>query len=88
MGLEPVALDGDEEPVHRRNDEVDALGLPFVGSLPMFTQLRENSDLGEPGANFEGHPQLKETLEAIVRTLAGQVILQNMQSTGPELTIS
>jgi ATP-binding protein involved in chromosome partitioning len=63
------------------------LGLPYLGALPMFPELRVNSDKGDPTENFEGHPQLKAALEAIVQTLAGQISLKNMRSAGPELTI-
>src|SRR5207237_2915353 len=34
------------------------LGLPFLGALPMFTELRVNSDAGNPTANFQGNPKL------------------------------
>lgn len=64
------------------------LGLPYLGALPMFPELRINSDEGNPHKNFEGHPKLKEALEGIVSTLAGQISLRNMQARGPELTIS
>ena len=46
----------------------------------MFTELRVNSDAGNPTANFEGNPKLREALEAIVRNLAGQVSLRNLRA--------
>jgi ATP-binding protein involved in chromosome partitioning len=63
------------------------LGFPFLGALPLFPELRVNSDAGTPEKNFEGNPQLAECLMSIVRNVAGQVSIKNMQSTGPELTV-
>lgn len=63
------------------------LGLPFLGALPMFPELRVNSDAGKPLANFEGTPKLRESLEHILQNLAGQVSLRNLQEAGPELKI-
>jgi ATP-binding protein involved in chromosome partitioning len=71
---------GAEKAAHR-------LDLPFLGALPMFPELRVNSDAGNPNANFEGHPLLKESLEKIVQALAGQVSVRNLQGKGPELNI-
>ena len=64
------------------------LGIPFLGELPMFTELRVNSDQGTPHANFERNPALKESLEHIVGALAGEVSKRNMGEQGPTLTIS
>jgi ATP-binding protein involved in chromosome partitioning len=66
----------------------DQLGLPFLGELPMFTELRVNSDSGNPNANFEGHPKLVESLEFIVRHLAGEVSKRNLATPSPALNIS
>jgi len=63
------------------------LGVPFLGSLPMFPELRVNSDAGRPIANFEGNPKLKEALEALTKNLAAQVTLRNVQPRGPELNV-
>jgi hypothetical protein len=54
----------------------------------MFTELRVNSDAGNPTANFTGNPKLRESLEQIVQTLVGEVSKRNMQPSGPELTIN
>ena len=64
------------------------LGLPFLGAIPMFPELRANSDAGKPHANFEGSPKLRESIEKVVQTLAGQVSLRNLQGRGPELNIT
>jgi ATP-binding protein involved in chromosome partitioning len=65
------------------------LGLPYLGAIPMFTELRVNSDAGNPHANFEGDPKLRDSLMAVVQNLAGQVSLRNLRGAGgPELTIT
>ncbi len=55
------------------------LGIPFLGELPMFPELRINSDNGNPTRNFEGDPRLREALETIANNLVAQVNLQQMQ---------
>ena len=64
------------------------LNLPFLGELPMFTELRVNSDAGNPHANYEKNPQLRDSLNHIVSTLAGEVSKRNVEGAAPELTIS
>jgi len=64
------------------------LGLPYLGAVPMFTELRVNSDAGNPTANFSGHPRLREALEGVTRNLASQVSARNLAGAGPVLTIS
>ena len=66
----------------------EQLGLPFLGEIPMFIDLRVNSDTGQPHANYDKNPKLKEALEHIVGRLASEVSIRNMQSQGPTLTIS
>lgn len=63
------------------------LGLPYLGSIPMVAELCANSDAGTPEKNFEQDPLLKEALERMVRNLAGQISLRNMQVKAPELNI-
>jgi ATP-binding protein involved in chromosome partitioning len=63
------------------------LNVPFLGALPLYPELRTNSDAGRPQANFEGDPRLAEALQAIVNNLENQVRLRNMQSPAPELNI-
>jgi ATP-binding protein involved in chromosome partitioning len=64
------------------------LGLPFLGAIPMFTELRANSDAGKPVLNFEGDPRLRTALEAMARNIAGEVMKRNAGPAGPKLTIS
>lgn len=64
------------------------LGVPYLGAIPMFSELRQNSDAGTPLKNFETNPQLREALEAVTANLAGEVSKRNLSATGPTLTIS
>lgn len=65
-----------------------ALGVDFLGSIPMFTEMRRNSDAGNPIANFQGSPLLAQSLEQFVTRLAGAVSKRNLSSAGPTLTVS
>ncbi len=83
--------DGKEHDIFGRGGTEQAaqrLGLPFLGAIPMFTELRVNSDAGLPEANFEGEPRLRDALEAVVRNLVGEVTKRTATARGPELTIS
>ncbi len=63
------------------------LGLPYLGAIPMFTELRVNSDAGNPIANFEGNPKLAAALETVAMTLLGEVAKRNAQPAGPKLNV-
>jgi ATP-binding protein involved in chromosome partitioning len=63
------------------------LGLPFLGAVPMFPELRQNSDAGEPEKNFEGNAQLRESLETVVRNLMTEVAQRTAADVAPVLTI-
>ena len=64
------------------------LQVPFLGELPMFPELRVNSDTGNPHANFEKNPKLRDALEHITRALAGEISKRNLAAPAPELKIS
>ncbi len=70
------------------------LGVPFLGSVPITMALRENSDSGDPSANFtDASPRnrpLVDALDRLVTNLENQVALAGMRSgkTSPQLTIS
>jgi ATP-binding protein involved in chromosome partitioning len=64
----------------------EMLGVPFLGELPLFPELRANSDAGDPTRNFQSNPQLRQALEHIVGQLAGEISKRNLQS-APTLTI-
>jgi ATP-binding protein involved in chromosome partitioning len=65
----------------------EQLKVPYLGELPMFPELRVNSDAGTPHANFDKNPALRDALDHIVRTLAGEVSKRNME-TPTEFTIT
>jgi ATP-binding protein involved in chromosome partitioning len=86
-----IAPDGSEHDIFGRGGTEKAaqrLGLPYLGSIPMFTELRVNSDHGKPEWNFTTNPRLRDALQSMVRNLAGEISKRNMQPAGPELTIS
>ncbi len=64
---------GAEQAAHR-------LGIPFLGAIPMYPDLRINSDAGTPLANFDPHknPKLKTALDTVVQNLASQVSVKNL----------
>jgi ATP-binding protein involved in chromosome partitioning len=64
------------------------LGVPFLGELPLFPELRIHSDTGTPHANFEKTPALRAALEAITRNLAGEVSKRNLAAIQPTLAVS
>jgi ATP-binding protein involved in chromosome partitioning len=66
----------------------EQLGVPFLGELPLFPELRANSDTGRPHANFEHTAQLRDALESIAKNLAGEVSKRNLGPQTPELKIS
>ena len=86
-----VAPDGTEHDLFGRGGAEAAakrLGLPFLGAIPLYTELRVNSDAGDPGRNFQGSPALAAALTHIVENLAGQISRHNLGDQGPELNIS
>ncbi|MBX3358613.1 MAG: Mrp/NBP35 family ATP-binding protein [Phycisphaeraceae bacterium] len=65
------------------------LGVPFLGEVPITVALRQNSDQGDPVANF-GESPLRASLETLVNTLESQIALASFRSgaSAPTLTIS
>jgi len=41
------------------------LQIPFLGALPLYTELRANSDAGQPEENFKANPDLRAALETV-----------------------
>ena len=64
------------------------MGLPFLGAVPMFPELRQNSDAGTPLKNYDGDPALRASLEYVVTNLVAQVVQRQSMGDGPQLTIS
>lgn len=63
------------------------LGIPFLGELPMFPELRVNSDAGNPTRNFEGTQGLRQALEQIAANLVAQVNVQQLQRPGIQMNV-
>lgn len=86
-----IAADGSEHDIFGRGGTEKAareLGLPYLGAVPMFTELRVNSDHGKPEWNFTTNPKLRQALETVVGHLAGEVSKRNLRGAGPELNIT
>jgi ATP-binding protein involved in chromosome partitioning len=64
------------------------LGLPFLGAVPMFTELRANSDAGQPEKNFSGAEGLRVALENVVKNLVVEVAARTAGDIAPTLNIS
>ena len=70
------------------------LNVPFLGAIPITMSLRENSDRGNPTANFRGGDdsgkRLREALENVVTQTENQLALAEMRSPAarPTLNIS
>jgi ATP-binding protein involved in chromosome partitioning len=66
------------------------LGVPFLGAVPITIRLRQNSDDGNPSANFHGSTPLARALDALVTALEGQAALAAMRTGAatPSLHIS
>lgn len=65
-------------------------GVPFLGSVPITMALRQNSDDGNPSANFRAGTPLARSLDALVQSLEAQVSLASIRlgRASPTLTIS
>jgi len=92
-----VGDDGKEYDIFGRGGAeqmAQAMGLPFLGSVPINTALRDNSDRGEPLRNFDpetaGGDALPRALDELVTSLEGQLNLASLRSgsSRPTLTIS
>ena len=85
-----VAPDGTEIDLFGQGGAESAaqrLGVPFLGAVPIYVDLRINSDAGTPERNFDSNPGLCAALTRVVENLAGQISLHNLKDSGPELNI-
>jgi ATP-binding protein involved in chromosome partitioning len=62
--------------------------VPFLGALPLYPDLRANSDAGDPTKNFTTNPNLAQALTKITQNLTAQVNLRHLQTPTPELNIT
>jgi ATP-binding protein involved in chromosome partitioning len=63
------------------------MGLPFLGALPLYPELRVNSDAGQPLKNYQEGSEIGRALQAIVGNLAGEVSKRNLGTQIPTLQI-
>jgi ATP-binding protein involved in chromosome partitioning len=86
-----IAPDGSEHDIFGRGGAEKAakdLGVPFLGSIPMFTELRANSDLGTPIRNFETNSKLSQSLEQFICRVAAETSKRNLSDSGPTLSVT
>jgi ATP-binding protein involved in chromosome partitioning len=86
-----VAPDGTEHDIFGRGGAKAAareFNVPYLGAVPMVTELRVHSDMGQPDLNFTSSAILKQALEALVGNVAAEVSKRNMQTPAPELRIT
>src|SRR3954452_17129759 len=61
------------------------LNVPFLGALPLYTELRVNSDAGDPTRNFTANDALATALSTITQNLTAQVNLRTLRTPAPTL---
>ncbi|MBI1373769.1 MAG: P-loop NTPase [Phycisphaera sp.] len=64
------------------------IGLPMLGTLPINTQLRANSDAGNPTANFTGSEKLAAELNDMVDRVIAQIDARGDNTGRPTMSIS
>jgi len=64
------------------------MNLPFLGSVPIHMELRENSDAGDPLANWTGNAQIGRELDVLVDNLASRVSIASMSGRLVQPTLS
>jgi ATP-binding protein involved in chromosome partitioning len=66
------------------------LGLPFLGEVPITMALRENSDAGNPSANYEAATPLAAALESMTEAIEKQasLVAVRLGQQRPTLSIS
>jgi ATP-binding protein involved in chromosome partitioning len=64
------------------------MNLPFLAGIPIVGALRENSDQGNPTANFEGKNSLSEALTDMVQNTAAQISMATMRNVVARPTVS
>lgn len=64
------------------------LGVPFLGSIPIVSDLRERGDTGDPTSNFTASGSLTSALETMVKNVAAQVSLATMKNRMTQPTLS
>ncbi len=66
----------------------ERLKLPFLGAVPINMALRQNSDAGNPTANFEKDDTLAAEFNAVIDALLARLEDDDASAAQPTLTIS
>jgi ATP-binding protein involved in chromosome partitioning len=85
-----IGDDGREYDLFGRGGAADMatrLALPLLASIPIHMALRQNSDAGNPTANFTVHPSLAAELDALAGNVVEQVQGLAAEPKAPILTI-
>jgi ATP-binding protein involved in chromosome partitioning len=68
------------------------MGLPYLGEIPLNTQIRVHGDRGDPEQCFTGiNEKVHAAIENVVQNLAGQISVKNMQqnsAAGPSIPMA
>jgi ATP-binding protein involved in chromosome partitioning len=86
-----VADDGREYDIFGRGgaEEMAAgLNLPLLGAVPIYLDLREHGDAGNPTANWEKSPTIGAELDKLAQNLAAQVSIASMSGKLVQPTLS
>lgn len=64
------------------------MGVPFLGSIPITSSLREHCDAGTPLANWEGENSMGDSIDELCRTVASRISIASMQGRYVQPTLS
>jgi ATP-binding protein involved in chromosome partitioning len=64
------------------------MGVPFLGSIPITTSLREHCDLGTPLGNWEGPRNLGPAIDDLCRGVASRISIASLQGKYLQPTVS
>src|SRR5436190_23374861 len=64
------------------------MNLPFLGAIPIHTQMRKNADAGRPLENWNITPEVSELLDGVCQNLAQQVSIATLSDKYVQPTMS
>jgi len=59
----------------------EELGVPFLGDIPLVTNIRRSGDAGTPITADDRHPKQAESFRSIARNMAAQISIRNAART-------
>ena len=65
----------------------EELGVPFLGEVPIYTNIRVSGDRGIPVAASDDQPAQAEVIRTIARNVAAQVSVRNASGGTPDVDI-